>query len=223
MIDLWYKNAVLYCLDVGTFADGNGDGIGDFRGLADRLPYLAGIGVTCVWLLPFYPSPRRDDGYDIQDYYNVDPRYGTLGDFVDFMRQADEFGIRVIVDLVVNHTSDQHPWFQAARTDPKSSYRDWYIWSERKPADASGGVVFPGVQKTTWTFDRRARALLLPPLLRFPARSQRGEPGRTRGDRADHGLLAAARRHRVSDRRRAVHHSRTRPGWARAGPKTTAG
>jgi maltose alpha-D-glucosyltransferase/alpha-amylase len=132
VIDLWYKNAVLYCLDVGTFADGNGDGIGDLRGLADRLPYLAGIGVTCIWLLPFYPSPRRDDGYDIQDYDNVDPRYGTLGDFVDFMRQADEFGIRVIVDLVVNHTSDAHPWFQAARTDPKSSYRDWYVWFERR-------------------------------------------------------------------------------------------
>src|ERR1051326_1563327 len=109
LLDLWYKNAVLYCLDVGTFADGNGDGIGDFRGLCDHLPYLAGIGITCVWLLPFYPSPNRDHGYDVEDYYNVHPRYGTLGDFVDFMRQADELGIRVIVDLVVNHTSDKHP------------------------------------------------------------------------------------------------------------------
>jgi maltose alpha-D-glucosyltransferase / alpha-amylase len=158
MIDLWYKNAVLYCLEVGTFADGNGDGIGDFRGLANRLPYLAGIGVTGIWLLPFYPSPRRDDGYDIQDYYGVDPRFGTLGDFVDFVRQAGEFGMRVIVDLVVNHTSDQHPWFRAARSDPASPYRDWYIWSKRKPPDAASGVVFPGVQKTTWTYDRQARA-----------------------------------------------------------------
>jgi maltose alpha-D-glucosyltransferase / alpha-amylase len=158
MIDLWYKNAVLYCLEVGTFADGNGDGIGDFPGLANRLPYLAGIGITCIWLLPFYTSPRRDDGYDVQDYYSVDPRYGTLGDFVDFVRQAGELGMRVIVDLVVNHSSDQHPWFQSARSDPASPYRDWYIWSKRKPPDADGGVVFPGVQKTTWTYDRQARA-----------------------------------------------------------------
>jgi maltose alpha-D-glucosyltransferase/alpha-amylase len=156
MIDLWYRSAIIYSLDVGTFADGNGDGIGDFHGLADHLPYLAGIGITCVWLLPFYPSPRRDDGYDIQDYYNVDPRYGTLGDFVSFMHEANELGIRVIVDLVVNHTSDRHPWFQAARADPASPYRDWYIWSKRKPRDAASGVVFPGVQKSTWTLDRRA-------------------------------------------------------------------
>jgi maltose alpha-D-glucosyltransferase / alpha-amylase len=125
LIDLWYKNAIIYSLDVCTFADGNADGIGDFRGLADRLPYLAGIGITCVWLLPFYPSPRRDDGYDVEDYYGVDPRFGTLGDFVDFTRQAEELGIRVIVDLVVNHTSDQHPWFKSARADPNSPYRDW--------------------------------------------------------------------------------------------------
>ncbi|GAC1322331.1 MAG: alpha-amylase family protein [Chloroflexota bacterium] len=157
MIDLWYKNAIVYCLDVGTFADGNDDGVGDFRGLADRLPYLAGIGITCVWLLPFYPSPNRDNGYDVQDYYNVHPKYGTLGDFVDFMRQANELGIRVIVDLVVNHTSDQHPWFQAARADPDSSYRHWYVWSDKKPRDAKSGIVFPGVQKSTWTLDKKAR------------------------------------------------------------------
>lgn len=158
VIDLWYKNAVIYCLDVSTFADGNGDGIGDFRGLCDRLPYLAGIGITCVWLLPFYPSPRKDDGYDVQDYYNVHPAFGTLGDFVDFTRQAGELGIRVIVDLVVNHTSDQHPWFQAARKDPKSPYRDWYVWSEKRPKNVTTGLVFPGVQKTNWTRDAKANA-----------------------------------------------------------------
>ncbi len=158
MIDLWYKNAVLYCLDVSTFADGNGDGLGDFRGLCDHLPYLAGIGITCVWLLPFYPSPRRDDGYDVQDYYNVHPSYGTLGDFVDFMRQADELGIRVIIDLVVNHTSNEHPWFKAACADPKSAYRDWYVWSEKKPKNSTTGLVFPGVQKTNWTYDATSRA-----------------------------------------------------------------
>ena len=158
MIDLWYKNAVVYCIDVGTFADGNGDGIGDFRGLTDHLPYLAGIGITCVWLLPFFPSPMRDDGYDVEDYYGVHPRYGTPGDFVDFMRQANELGIRVIVDLVVNHTSITHPWFKAAESDPESPYRDWYVWSKKKPRNANSGMVFPGVQKTTWTYSRKAQA-----------------------------------------------------------------
>jgi maltose alpha-D-glucosyltransferase/alpha-amylase len=158
MIDLWYKNTVIYALEVRTFADGNGDGVGDFRGLCDRVPYLAGLGVTCVWLLPFYPSPERDDGYDVQDYYAVNPRYGSLGDFVDFMHKASEYGIRIIVDLVVNHTSNQHPWFQSARSDPNSPYRDWYIWSDRKPPDAQSGVAFPGVQESTWTYDRKAHA-----------------------------------------------------------------
>jgi maltose alpha-D-glucosyltransferase/alpha-amylase len=158
VIDLWYKNAVIYCIDVETFQDGNGDGIGDFIGLSDRLPYLAGIGVTCVWLLPFYPSPVLDDGYDVADYYGVRPTLGTLGDFVDFMNQARELGIRVIVDLVVNHTSNTHPWFQNARRDPGSPYRDWYVWSKRKPRGADSGVVFPGVQKSTWTYDRQAGA-----------------------------------------------------------------
>jgi maltose alpha-D-glucosyltransferase / alpha-amylase len=158
LIDLWYKNAIIYAIEVRTFADGNSDGVGDFRGLTDHLPYLAGLGVTCVWLLPFYPSPECDDGYDIQDYYGVNPRYGSLGEFVDFMHQANEHGIRVIVDLVVNHTSREHPWFQSARSDPASPYRDWYIWSKRKPKDAQSGVVFPGVQKATWSYDRKARA-----------------------------------------------------------------
>ena len=154
--DLWYKNAIVYCLDVETFQDGNGDGVGDFRGLKRRLDYLAGLGVTCVWLLPFYPTPNRDNGYDITDFYGVDPRLGDLGDFVAFTRQAKLHGIRVIVDLVVNHTSDRHPWFQEARRDPKSRYRDYYVWSKKKPKDAHKGMVFPGVQHTTWTYDEKA-------------------------------------------------------------------
>ncbi|HLG68852.1 MAG TPA: alpha-amylase family protein [Chloroflexota bacterium] len=154
--DLWYKNAVIYCIDVATFFDGNGDGIGDFKGLAARLDYLAGMGITCIWLLPFYPSPRRDDGYDVADYYGVDPRFGTLGEFVEFVSQARQRGIRVIVDLVMNHTSDQHPWFLDARRSKRSPHRDWYVWSPEKPKDAEKGVVFPGVQKTTWTFDKQA-------------------------------------------------------------------
>ena len=116
--DLWYKNAIVYCLSVGTFMDANGDGIGDFQGLMRRLDYLQGLGITAVWLMPFQPSPNRDEGYDITDYYNVDPRYGTLGDFVEFTHGCKQRGMRVMIDLVVNHTSDQHPWFQDARRDP---------------------------------------------------------------------------------------------------------
>ena len=117
--DLWWKNAVVYCLDVETFCDADGDGCGDFRGLTQRIDYLAGSGVTCLWLMPFYPSPDRDDGYDITDFYGVDPRLGTLGDFVELVRTAHDRGIRVIADLVVNHTSDQHPWFVGGAQQPR--------------------------------------------------------------------------------------------------------
>ena len=156
--DLWYKNAIVYSLSVGTYMDANGDGVGDFAGLIRRLDYLQGLGVTTIWLMPFQPSPHRDDGYDISDYYGVDPRYGTLGDFVEFTHGCKQRGIRVLIDLVVNHTSDRHPWFQSARSDPASPHRDWYVWSKKKPADANAGVVFPGVQKTTWTRDPVAKA-----------------------------------------------------------------
>ena len=156
--DLWYKNAVIYCLSVGTYMDANGDGIGDFEGLMRRLDYLHGLGVTAIWLMPFQTSPCKDDGYDVADYYNVDPRYGTLGDFVEFAHGAKQRGIRVLIDLVVNHTSNEHPWFQQARRNPNSKYRDWYVWSKKKPANANKGMVFPGVQKTTWTYDSEAKA-----------------------------------------------------------------
>ena len=156
--DLWYKNAVIYCLSVGTFMDANGDGIGDFGGLMRRLDYLHGLGVTAIWLMPFQTSPGRDDGYDVSDYYGVNPAYGTLGDFVEFTHGAKQRGIRVIIDLVVNHTSDQHPWFQEARRDPSSRYRDWYVWSPTRPRNANQGMVFPGVQKSTWSYDREARS-----------------------------------------------------------------
>jgi len=156
--DLWYKNAVIYCLSVDTYMDANGDGIGDFAGLMRRLDYLHGLGVTAIWLMPFQSSPGRDGGYDISDYYQVDPRYGTLGDFVEFTHAAKQRGVRVIIDLVVNHTSDQHAWFQSARHDPKSPYRDWYVWSKKRPRNANKGMVFPGVQKSTWNFDPAARA-----------------------------------------------------------------
>src|SRR5262245_46168644 len=158
MRDLWYKTAVIYELDVETFADGNGDGVGDFVGLTSRLPSIAGLGATCVWLMPFYPTPNRDDGYDVTDYYGVDPRLGTLGDFVQFTHEAESHGLRVIVDLVINHTSDQHPWFKSARRSRRSPFRDWYVWSKTRPPDYDKGTVFPGYQDAIWSYDRRAQA-----------------------------------------------------------------
>jgi maltose alpha-D-glucosyltransferase/alpha-amylase len=155
--DLWYKNAVLYCLDVETFMDANGDGIGDFEGLSRRLDYLAGVGVTCIWLQPFYESPNKDNGYDVTDYYSVHPTHGSLGDFVEFMNHAKALGLRVIVDLVVSHTSIDHPWFQSARSDANSPFRDWYVWSKERPENHASGLVFPGVQKTNWTWDEKAK------------------------------------------------------------------
>src|SRR5690242_1513028 len=134
--DHWHKDAVIYSLAVETFQDGNGDGIGDFRGLTQRLAYIAGLGFNTIWLLPFNSTPFLDDGYDITDYFAVDHRLGTLGDFAEFMDQARSLGLRVIIDLVVNHTSNQHPWFQSARSDPKSPYRDFYVWQKTKPKTA---------------------------------------------------------------------------------------
>jgi maltose alpha-D-glucosyltransferase / alpha-amylase len=154
----WYKEAVIYCVEVDTFHDSDGDGHGDLRGLISRLDYLAWLGVTCLWLNPIHPTPNRDDGYDVADYYGVDPRLGSLGDFADLATEARERGIRLVLDLVVNHTSDQHPWFRAARSDPKSPYRDWYVWSETEPADRKQGIVFPGEQTETWTYDDAAGA-----------------------------------------------------------------
>lgn len=158
MLDLWYKNAVIYCLDVETYMDGNGDGVGDFLGLTQRMDYLTGLGVTCIWLMPFYPTPNKDNGYDVKDYYNVDPRLGSPGDFVEFTRRAEERGIRVIVDLVVNHTSDQHPWFQEAVKNRDSKYWNYYLWSQEKPENIDEGVIFPGWQETTWTYHEEAGA-----------------------------------------------------------------
>ncbi len=155
--DLWYKNDVVYSLDLETFMDGNGDGVGDFAGLISRLDYLDALGVGVIWLAPFQPSPNRDNGYDIVDYYGVDRRHGSSGDFVAFVQQAKNRGMRVILDLVVNHTSDEHPWFKAARRDKASAYRDWYIWSKSRPPGWNKGMVFPGVQKAVWTRDRVSR------------------------------------------------------------------
>ena len=158
MPERWFRHAVIYCVDVDTFQDSDGDGIGDLPGLIDRLDHLARLGVTCLWLNPIHPSPDRDDGYDITDYYAVHPALGSLGDFVELIHQAGNRGMRVIIDLVVNHTSDEHPWFQSARSDPASPYRDWYVWSTDEPSDVRQGMVFPGYQDTTWTYDKEAGA-----------------------------------------------------------------
>jgi maltose alpha-D-glucosyltransferase/alpha-amylase len=158
MPERWFRHAVIYCLDVDTFQDSDGDGVGDLPGLVDRLDHLARLGVTCVWLNPIHPSPDRDDGYDITDFYAVHPALGTLGDFVELIHQAGNRGMRVMIDLVVNHTSDEHPWFQSARSDPESPYRDWYVWSKEEPSDLRQGMVFPGYQDTTWTYDDEAGA-----------------------------------------------------------------
>lgn len=154
--DLWYKDAIMYEMDVETFYDSNGDGVGDFEGLMRRLDYLSALGVTCLWLLPFFPTPNCDNGYDISDFYSIDPRLGSLGEFVEFMHLADERGIRVLADLVVNHTSDQHPWFQASRRDKNSPYRDYYIWSKERPENYNQGMALPGIQQATWTYDEVA-------------------------------------------------------------------
>ncbi len=158
MLTRWYRTGVFYSLDVGLFQDANDDGIGDFQGLIGRLDYLARLGISLIWLNPIHPSPRRDGGYDVSDYYGVHPRLGSLGDFAAMLHEAGERGIRVMLDLVVNHTSDAHPWFQSARSDPSSPFRDWYVWSETEPPDRFEGMVFPGVESETWTYDEQAHA-----------------------------------------------------------------
>jgi trehalose synthase len=151
--DLWWKNAIVYCLDIETFVDSNGDGVGDVDGLTSRVDYLAGMGVTCLWLMPFHPSPNRDDGYDIIDYYDVDSSLGTLGDFVVLVRTAKDRGLRVIIDLVVNHTSDRHPWFRAARSSKTSPFRDFYVWREDEPEKPAEEPIFPDAEDNIWSYD----------------------------------------------------------------------
>ncbi|MBB2972836.1 alpha-amylase family protein [Mesorhizobium sp. RMAD-H1] len=159
MIQSWWKDAIIYAVDVERFHDGNGDGVGDFKGLTSKLHYIADLGVTCIWLLPFYPSTEEDNGYAITDYFRIDSRFGLFEDFLDFVHRAGEYGIRVIIDLVVHHTSDQHPWFQAARYNEKSRYRDYYVWAHHPPPVAPGeGTIFPGEEDTVWTYDEVARA-----------------------------------------------------------------
>ncbi len=154
---LWYKSAVIYTLDVEVFKDSDGDGIGDFKGLTQQLDYIDSLGATVIWLAPFQPTPNRDDGYDITDFTGIDKRLGTLKDFRAFMLAANKRHIRVIMDLVLNHTSNEHTWFKQARIHPLSSYRSWYTWSKERPKNYNVGIAFPGVQKETWTYDSVAK------------------------------------------------------------------
>jgi maltose alpha-D-glucosyltransferase/alpha-amylase len=155
---LWYKDAIIYQTHVRAFFDSTNDGIGDFPGLTQKLDYLHGLGITCLWLLPFFPSPLRDDGYDISDYRNVHPSYGTLEDFKAFVRAAHERHIKVMIELVVNHTSDQHPWFQRARhAPPGSPDREFYVWSDTDDRFAGTRIIFLDTEKSNWTFDPVAR------------------------------------------------------------------
>ncbi|MEH6407133.1 MAG: alpha-amylase family protein [Leeuwenhoekiella sp.] len=153
----WYKNSIIYSLDVEVFKDSDGDGVGDFKGLISKLPYLDSLGITAIWLSPFNSTPNKDDGYDITDYYSIDNRLGTLDDYSLFMQNAKDLNIKIIMDLVVNHTSNEHPWFKEAEEDTTSIYHKWYLWSKEQPENYDTGMIFPGVQKETWTYDSIAK------------------------------------------------------------------
>ena len=156
--NLWYKDAVIYELPVKAFHDGNDDGIGDFGGLTQKLDYLEWLGIDCIWLLPFFPSPMKDDGYDISDYCDVHAPYGSRKDFKEFLDEAHRRGMRVIADLVLNHTSDQHPWFQDAKRSSTSPKRDYYVWSETHTKYRKARVIFIDAEKSNWTWDSEANA-----------------------------------------------------------------
>ncbi|MDQ3536299.1 MAG: alpha-amylase family glycosyl hydrolase, partial [Bacteroidota bacterium] len=156
---LWYKDAIIYELHIKAFKDNNGDGIGDFKGLMEKLDYLEDLGVTAIWLLPFYPSPLRDDGYDIADYYSINSSYGDINDFKKLMKEAHRRGLKVITELVLNHTSDQHPWFQRARQAKKgSSHRDYYVWSDDPNKYNEVRIIFKDFEASNWTFDPVAQS-----------------------------------------------------------------
>jgi trehalose synthase len=153
---LWYKNAVFYEISVRAFKDSDGDGNGDLRGLAQKLDYLQTLGVDCIWIMPIYPSPLKDDGYDIADYYNVDQSYGSLDDLKHLIEAVHARGLRIIMDLVLNHTSDEHPWFQAARADKNSPYRDYYVWSDSDQKYKDARIIFLDTESSNWTWDKKA-------------------------------------------------------------------
>jgi len=165
----WFKRAVFYEVLVRGFNDSNGDGTGDLRGLADKLDYLQWLGVDCLWLPPFFPSPLRDGGYDISDYTGVLPEFGSINDFKSFLDDAHARGIRVVIDFVMNHTSDQHPWFQASRSDPDGPYGDFYIWNDDDTRYPAARIIFVDTEPSNWTFDPVRKQVLLASVLQPPA------------------------------------------------------
>lgn len=151
----WFKNSIIYSVNVNYFKDDNGDGRGDFSGLKERLEYLAGLGINTLWLLPIFCSPEKDNGYDVTDFYNINPNKGDMGEFVDFLDIAEDLSIRIIIDLPINHTSDQHPWFKEACANPDSKYHNFYLWSDEKPEDHDENLVFPGQQTSHWAYNEQ--------------------------------------------------------------------
>ncbi len=220
--DRWYQDAVIYQLHVRAFQDSNGDGIGDFRGLTQRLDYLQDLGVTAIWLLPFYPSPLKDDGYDIADYKGIHPSYGTMRDFDRFLGAAHERGLKVITELVINHTSDQHEWFQRARKAPPGSReRDFYVWSDSSRALQGRPDHLHRHRAEQLVLGPRRQRLLLAPVLLSSTRSQfrerGGEGSRVRRAR----LLARQGCRRAPARRRALTCTNGKGRCARTCPRHT--
>ena len=187
----WYKDAVVYQLHIKAFFDSNDDGIGDFRGLTEKLDYIKDLGVNTIWLLPFYPSPLSDDGYDVADYRNVNPAYGTRADFQQFVREAHKRDLRVITELIVNHTSDQHPWFQAARLAPKGSpKRNFYVWSDDPNRYSGTRIIFTDTEKSNWAWDDVAKAYYWHRFFSHQPDLNFDNPAGPQGDFPRHAVLA---------------------------------
>ena len=201
---LWFKHAVFYEIHIRGFHDGNDDGSGDFRGLIDKLDYLQWLGIDCIWLLPMYVSPLRDGGYDIADFFQIHPDYGTVEDFRSFVEAAHQRGIRVIADLVMNHTSNDHPWFQESRSSRDNPKRDWYVWSDTPERYPEARDHLRRHRAVELDVGPGRRAVLLASLLRAPARPQLRQPRGAGGDAERAALLARPRDRRLPPRRRPV-------------------
>ena len=188
---LWYKDAIIYEIHVRSFYDSVEDGMGDFAGLTQKLDYIQDLGVTAVWILPFCPSPWRDDGYDISDYTDVHPAYGTLEDFKKFLEEAHRRGIRVITELVMNHTSDQHAWFQKSRrAEPGSYWRNFYVWSDTPERFKDARIIFKDFETSNWTWDPVGECVFLAPLFLPPAGPEFRQSGSGEGDDGGARFLA---------------------------------
>ncbi len=198
---LWYKNAVFYQVFLRAFKDSNGDGFGDLQGLTQELDYLKDLGVDCIWLMPICPSPLKDDGYDIADFYRIADVYGTLDDFQVLLDEAHIRGIRLIMDLVMNHTSDQHPWFQSARRNRRSPFRDFYSWSDSDKLYKDARVIFVDVEVVELGVGQGGRSILLAPILFQPAGPQLRQPKGAGGDAEHRAFLAGVRGGRLAGRR----------------------